>query len=93
MSKGEDRILRHFIDDVVTCMERERKRVATLEENCAPLDRYRIGEVVDEEVLQFIENVVVQQLAGPEDFNQLLTIFKTEPQSTVLDRVQKFMSS
>ncbi|NQY14232.1 MAG: hypothetical protein HRT81_10285 [Henriciella sp.] len=90
MSEEEDLILRHFIDDVVTCMKRERKGVATLEENCAPHDRYRIG---DEEVLQFIDNVVVQQVAGREDFNQLLRIFKTEPQSTVLDRVQKFMSS
>jgi len=93
MSEQESRIPSQFIKDVVTCMERERNGVATLEENCAPLDHYRIGEVVDEEVLQFIENVIVQQIAGPEDFDKLLTIFKTEPRSTVLDRLQKFMSS
>ena len=93
MAEQEFRKLRQFIDDVVTCMERARLGIASLEENCAQLDQYRMGEVVDADMLQFVENVIAQQLAGPENFDQLLTIFKTEPQSAVLDKVQTFMSS
>ena len=59
MSEHESRKLRQFIDDVVTCMERVARSVSSsleVEKLCATWTADRIGEVVDEEVLQFIEH-------------------------------------
>ena len=67
--------------------------IATLSKNLALLDRYSTNCVVDEEVLGFIENVIIHQVGQKEDFDHLLEIFKTEHESNLLDRVQIFMDN
>ncbi len=83
--------LRQFIADVVICMEREIMGLATLSKNLALLDQYRNNSVVDEEVLEFVENVIIHQVGQEEDFDHLLEIFRTEYESNLLDRVKTFM--